>query len=297
MNNKLFFIIIIILCILNHLNKKIINFVLINKIIKILNELLPKLIIIFILKSFIYEIYYIPSSSMMPTLCIGDLILVNKLSYNIKNPLNNKVIINIKNPKYGDIVVFQYPKNKKINYVKRIIGLPNDKIIYNEKYKKIQIYKKCINKNKKYCLINIIKYYENIDNKILLKIKYKKNKIINIKFLNFNNLNINKYNKKYNLIILNKKIEYLNNKKYEILLIPNKYLKYKKKHIRQWILPNNMYFVMGDFRDNSEDSRYWGYLNKNLIIGKVEYILINIKNIKYNFKNIININNIFKKNK
>ncbi len=287
MNKNIFFIIII-LYILYYLNKYIINFAIINKIIKIINELLPKLIIISILKYFIYEIYYIPSSSMMPTLCIGDFILVNKLTYNIKNPINNKTIINIKNPNYGDIVVFQYPRNKKINYIKRIIGLPNDLVVYDEKHKKIKIYKKYNKKNKKYYLTNIIKYYKN-NNKILLKVKFKKNRIIKIKFLKFNNIYLNKYNNnnKYKLIILKKKVESLYKKKHEILLINNIYLKNKEKNIKKWIIPNNMYFVMGDFRDNSEDSRYWGYLNKNLIIGKAEYILINIKKIKNNLINII----------
>ncbi len=294
MKNNTFLLIIIItgiIYILNFLNLKIKKFIIINKIIKLCNNLFPKLILILILKLFIYEIYYIPSSSMMPTLCIGDLILVNKLSYNIKNPFNNKILINIKEPKYGDIIVFKYPNNKKINYIKRIIGLPNDKIIYNENSKKIKIYKKCSKRNKQYCLKNIIRYHIN-DDKILIIFKYKKNKIIKIKFLKFNNLNVNKY-KKNNILTLNKKTEYLNNIKHDILFIKNKDLNYKKIYEKQWILPNDMYFVMGDFRDNSEDSRYWGYLNKNLIIGKAEYILLNINKIKYKFKNIFNTNNIF----
>lgn len=234
MKNNIFLFIIImtgILYIINILKIKIKNNKIINKIFKIFNNLFPKLIIILILKSFIYEIYYIPSSSMMPTLCIGDLILVNKLSYYIKNPLNNKILINIKKPKYGDIIVFKYPKNKKINYIKRIIGLPNDKIIYDEKFKKIKIYKKCLKNKNKYCLINIIKYHINND-KILLKIKYKKNKIIKIKFLKLNNLNINKYKKLNNILILHKKTEYLFNKKYEILFIKKIYFK-KKNYFKK----------------------------------------------------------------
>ncbi len=239
-------------------------------------DIFPALIFIFIFRSFIYEPFQIPSASMLPNLLIGDMILVNKIKYNIKNPFTNKTIFNISNPKYGDIIVFQYPKNKKIYYIKRIIGLPNDKIIYNKKNKKISIYK--YNKNKKkYYKKNIVKY-KNIKLNNLIEEIYINNKnniyenFFNIKNINFINLNKKIFSK---IIFLIKKTEYIKKKKYKILLIP-----YKKKHNKKnkiWIIPKNKYFVMGDYRDNSKDSRYWGFVHKNLIIGKAEFIWMSIK--------------------
>ncbi len=261
--NRILFILIIysiIVLIINTIYKKKIN--------NLLIEFLPTLILIFIFRSFIYEPFIIPSSSMMPTLLIGDLILVNKLFYNIKNPLNNNTIINIGKPNYGDIIVFQYPKNKNINYVKRIIGLPKDKIIYNEKTKEIFIYKFSKNKNR---YINLVKYSNKQISPYIEEINYS-NK--NIKEYIWNINKKIKKNQNSEIIFLNEKIEYLKNKKHKILLLP--FTKYKNK-INSWIIPNNMYFVIGDYRDNSEDSRYWGFLHQDLIIGKVQYIWMSLE--------------------
>ncbi len=241
---------------------------------------LPILIFIFIFRSFIYEPFKIPSASMLPNLLIGDMILVNKIKYNIKNPFTNKTILNINTPKYGDIIVFQYPKNKKIYYIKRIIALPNDKVIYNKKNKKINIYK--YNKNKKkHNKKNIIKYKNIKLNNLVEEIYIDNNNNIYENFLKIKNINSINLKKKIfsKIIFLIKKTEYIKNKKYKILLIPYKN-KYKKKN-KIWIVPKNKYFVMGDYRDNSKDSRYWGFVHKNLIIGKAELIWMSIKKENY----------------
>ncbi len=229
-------------------------------------DIFPTILIVFIIRSFIYEPFQIPSSSMMPTLLIGDLIIVNKMKYNIKNPINNNTIYNIGKPNYNDIIVFQYPNNTNINYIKRVIGLPKDKIIYNEKKKEIKIFKYCKNK-KKYCKKNIVSYKNKKISNIIKEIKINKNNELNEYYLNLNKY---KLNNKSQIFLLLEKTEYINNKKHKILTnynINNNNLKKKK-----WIVPKNMYFVIGDYRDNSEDSRYWGFLDKNLIIGKAEYI-------------------------
>ncbi len=280
--NTIFFLIIFIIFIIwliNKLNIKNYNLY-INKffIINNLLDIFPILLLIFIIRSFIYEPFQIPSASMMPTLLIGDLILVNKFKYNIKNPITNNTIINIGKPKYGDIIVFQYPLNKKIYYIKRIIGLPGDKIIFNKYNNKIKLYKYCKNK-KNFCKKNIIKYSNEKQSKFIEEIRYKNNIIKEYFWENneLNNLNINfKNNSKY--IFLIEKNEYINKKIHKILIIPNIYKKNnKKKNKIMLIIPKNMYFVMGDYRDNSEDSRYWGFLNKDLIIGKAEFIWLSFK--------------------
>ncbi len=93
----------------------------------------PVIALVFCLRSFLYEPFKIPSPSMVPTLQVGDLILVNKFTYGIRLPLLNKKIIEIGNPQRGDVMVFKYPKDMSLDYIKRVVGIPGDKIVYKNK--------------------------------------------------------------------------------------------------------------------------------------------------------------------
>ena len=93
----------------------------------------PVIAAVFIFRSFIYEPFKIPSSSMVPTLQIGDLILVNKFTFGIRLPVVNKKIISINDPARGDVMVFKFPKDPALDYIKRVVGIPGDKIIYRNK--------------------------------------------------------------------------------------------------------------------------------------------------------------------
>ncbi|HEC17072.1 MAG TPA: signal peptidase I [Sedimenticola sp.] len=93
----------------------------------------PVILIVLLLRSFLVEPFRIPSSSMMPTLLVGDFILVNKFAYGIRLPVLNKKIIEIGEPKRGDVVVFRYPLNPSIDYIKRVVGIPGDQISYRNK--------------------------------------------------------------------------------------------------------------------------------------------------------------------
>jgi signal peptidase I len=93
----------------------------------------PVILIVFGLRSFLVEPFKIPSGSMLPTLLIGDFILVNKYEYGIRLPVVNKKIIEIGQPKHGDVMVFRYPNDPSLDYIKRVIGLPGDTIAYRDK--------------------------------------------------------------------------------------------------------------------------------------------------------------------
>ena len=180
---------------------------------------LPIILLVVIIRSFIAEPYQIPSSSMVPTLLKGDFILVSKFHYGLRFPLNNYELISINPLKRGDVLVFRFPHNKRIRYIKRVIGLPGDRISY----------------------INKLLY---INNKEVRQAVY------------FNDAQFADVR------------ETLRDEEYHTIrtyhLAPG--------NAQEWIVPDSHYFVMGDNRDNSNDSRYWGFVPHDQVVGKAFYI-------------------------
>lgn len=214
-------------------------------------SLFPVLLTICIFRSFIYEPFHIPSGSMMPTLLVGDLIIVEKFSYGIKEPITKKTLIPLGHPKRGEVAVFRYPNDQKLNYIKRVIGLPGDKIIYNS-YNKTLSVSSISGSEKSYHPISI---------------NYTPSEISDIDIISdtngyFQNLGISEIN------------ESLEKRSHKILVMNSifsqndQYYHQVGQHELTWVVPKGKYFVMGDNRDNSLDSRYWGFVPEDHLVGK-----------------------------
>lgn len=186
----------------------------------------PVLAIVFLLRGFIVEPFRIPSGSMIPTLNIGDFILVNKFSYGVRLPVVNKLVLGDAKPERGDVIVFRYPPEPNVDYIKRVIGLPGDRIVYRE------------------------------------KVLYVNDEPIKRSF-------ISQYTGPGEFRA-NEHEEDLAGVKHNILLKPG-YLSPEG----EYTVPQGQYFVMGDNRDNSRDSRVWGFVPDENLVGKAFMIWMN----------------------
>jgi len=180
----------------------------------------PVLLIVFLLRGFVVEPFKIPSGSMLPSLYIGDFILVNKFSYGIRVPVWNKKIIETGSPERGDVMVFRYPRDPSLDYIKRVIGLPGDHIAYF--------------------------------NKVL----YVNGKPTGRKFEGQYEGPGQPHASEY--------VENLEGVEHSMLLMPGR----PNSLEGEYVVPEKMYFVMGDNRDNSTDSRVWGPVPEENIVGK-----------------------------
>jgi len=216
-------------------------------------QIFPVIAFVLILRSFLWEPFQIPSGSMMPTLLDGDFILVNKFNYGLRDPVVRNKFIEIGLPERGDVVVFKYPNEPQVDYIKRVIGLPGDRIIYRNK--SLYIKKACKESDSK------CPEFE----QIIQEFKHK-------------------YERKTDSSSLQQYSSKMFDKTHDILIDSNVSAQLQAqsfcRHARavvcqqagtqrdEYIVPEGHYFVMGDNRDNSLDGRFWGFVPEENLVGE-----------------------------
>jgi signal peptidase I len=212
--------------------------------------LFPVILVVFLLRSFLFEPFKIPSGSMIPTLLVGDLILVNKFHYGIRLPVLNKKIVDNNPVQRGDVMVFRYPVDPRQDYIKRVVGLPGDEITYVNQALKLN--------------------GQPVDTKALAD------------FYDEDSL---RYAPQFS--------EKLGAVEHRILVDPRRAAYYgpdpktfpmaeQCRYTAEGVtckVPAGHYFMMGDNRDNSQDSRYWGFVPDENIVGRAFFVWMNFGNI------------------
>ena len=213
--------------------------------------LFPVIIVVFLLRSFLFEPFKIPSGSMIPTLLINDLILVNKFHYGVRLPVINLKVLDNNSPQHGDVMVFRYPPKPSLDYIKRVVGVPGDEVAYLNK--KLSINGKPLNKSA---------------------------------LPDFFDEDTMRYSKQFEeTTTANKKYRLLNDDDRPAFIpgtedFPNKQnCRYSSEGVVCKV-PEGHYFMMGDNRDNSLDSRYWGFVPEKNIVGRAFFVWMNFGNLK-----------------
>jgi signal peptidase I len=195
-------------------------------------SLFPILLIVLLFRSFLFEPFKIPSGSMIPTLLVGDFIVVNKFAYGLRLPVINKKFISIGEPRRGDVVVFRYPVDPGVNFIKRTVGLPGDTITYRDKQLFINGEAVSASVSGRYAASHVKCDTPRVD------------------------------------AVLEE--ESLGDVTHDILIHEN-----SGSRNGQWIVPEGHYFVMGDNRDRSNDSREWGFVPEANLMGRAVGIWLN----------------------
>ncbi|OOG52050.1 signal peptidase I [Polaromonas sp. C04] len=212
--------------------------------------LFPVIAAVFLLRSFLFEPFKIPSGSMIPTLRVGDLILVNKFIYGIRLPVLNTKITEGSPPQRGDVMVFRYPPQPSLDYIKRVVGLPGDEVAYLNK-----------------------------------RLTINGKPVVTTPLPEFFDDDTMRYYKQYQEVLGTHTHRLLNDDDRPAFVpgvedFPN------RQNCRYSIegvvckVPPGQYFMMGDNRDNSLDSRYWGFVPDNNIVGKAFFVWMNFSDLK-----------------
>jgi signal peptidase I len=212
--------------------------------------LFPVILAVFLLRSFLFEPFKIPSGSMIPTLLVGDLILVNKFAYGIRLPVVNIKLSEGDGPKRGDVMVFRYPPRPSQDYIKRVVGLPGDEVAYLNK--KLTVNGQPVSKEA---------------------------------VADFFDEEAMRYFKQFDEVLGDRHHRLLNDEARGTFVEGAMDFPFKEncRYSAEGVackVPQGHYFMMGDNRDNSLDSRYWGFVPDRNIVGKAFFVWMNFGNFK-----------------
>ncbi|MEI6717592.1 MAG: signal peptidase I [Betaproteobacteria bacterium] len=223
--------------------------------------LFPVIAVVFVLRSFLFEPFKIPSGSMIPTLWVGDLILVNKFHYGVRLPVINLKITDGNPVERGDVMVFRYPPKPNLDYIKRVIGLPGDEIAYLNKQLTINGQPALKTPLPDFFEEDSLRYIKQFEERIPLGDKPEAS-------------------------VTSVRLHRLLNDADRPAFVPGADEFMFKDNCRYTVegvtckVPEGHYFMMGDNRDNSLDSRYWGFVPEKNIVGKAFFVWMNFGNLK-----------------
>ncbi|MDD3785180.1 MAG: signal peptidase I [Hydrogenophaga sp.] len=207
--------------------------------------LFPVILAVFVLRSFLFEPFKIPSGSMVPTLRVGDLILVNKFHYGIRMPVFNHLLVANHEPQRGDVMVFRYPPQPSLDYIKRVVGVPGDVVAYFNK-----------------------------------QLTINGQPVPKVAQSDFFDSETMRYSKQFEEVLGDRRYATLNDDERPAFVPGASDFPYRD-HCRYSVegveckVPPGHYFMMGDNRDNSLDSRYWGFVPEQNIVGKAFFVWMN----------------------
>lgn len=207
--------------------------------------LFPVIAVVFLLRSFLFEPFRIPSGSMLPTLHIGDFILVNKFDYGIRLPVTNTKIVPVGSPERGDVVVFKYPMDTQVDYIKRVVGLPGDTVEYRDKVLYVNGVEQKQTGSRDF-----------VDDSTMITLEERDEQLGEVNHL------IARDARRPSWVPL------------QGILRKEKSCDYNERGF-VCTVPEGHYFMMGDNRDNSEDSRYWGFVPDEDLVGRAVLIWAN----------------------
>lgn len=225
-------------------------------------SLFPLLVVVLLVRAFGWEPFRIPSGSMMPTLLTGDWVLADKYSYGLRNPFNQKTLIATGHPKRGDIAIFTFPQDETQLFIKRVIGLPGDKVIFNPATQQLTILPAC--KADQPCVAPLAIHYSAL----------KAGEFVETTGAHpgFYVRPVGEESASEQRLLMG--TETLAGVTHRILQKPeltdsvSQFFHQPGQQPGEWIVPAKSYFMMGDNRNNSYDSRYWGFVPEHNLVGK-----------------------------
>ncbi|MDH5540920.1 MAG: signal peptidase I, partial [Rhizobacter sp.] len=216
--------------------------------------LFPVILAVFLLRSFLFEPFKIPSGSMIPTLLVGDLILVNKYHYGVRLPVINKKIIANNDPQRGDVMVFRFPKEPGIDYIKRVVGIPGDEVSFRDQRLYVNGVAAPLEK------LPPPGFYDEDSRRYFAQYRERLGQV-------------------EHGILVNEQSQPYYGPDDRITFPFRENCRYSPEGVTCKV-PAGHYFMMGDNRDNSQDSRFWGFVPDENIVGKAFFVWMNFGNLK-----------------